>query len=366
MLCLHAMDKENIPPSKKRKLSLSLNRNGFKDVDEEELATAQKGFVPNNTSRCNKWALNNFEAWRTSGSLDDTAHRYPKEILLTDDKKELCSCLCKYVMETRKENGEPYPPKTVFNLLSGLLRFTREKKANAFNFLSQSDADFAPLQKVMDSFFRQLHADGIGTRIHQSDVLSYEDEASLWDKSVLGVDNPQQLIHAVFFYCGLNFCLRGGDEHRGLKLSQLKRVVLPDPEDLAKSTVCYEYIEHGSKNNLGGLKQVRKRQPNKVVRHFANPAIGDKCLVRLLDLYFSKRPEFKDHNSDSDAFYLRPLEKYSNVSGKPWYYTRAIGHNTLKGMMKSMCKEAGIPAENKSNHSLRATAATRMLTCRCS
>ena len=78
-----------------------------------------------------------------------------------------------------------------------------------------------------------------------------------------------------------------------------------------------------------------------------------------MDLYSSKRPTFPAGNPDNDVFYLRPVGKFDPM--KPWYYTRAIGHNTLKGMLKSICQEAGIPFENKSNHSLRATATTRLI-----
>ena len=54
-------DKENVPPAKKPRLSLSLKINRFKKVSDEEVLSAKKGFVPNNTLRCNKWALNNFQ-----------------------------------------------------------------------------------------------------------------------------------------------------------------------------------------------------------------------------------------------------------------------------------------------------------------
>lgn len=62
------------------------------------------------------------------------------------------------------------------------------------------------------------------------------------------------------------FCLRGGDEHRSLKVSQFERVMVSDPDNFGCTTVCYEYVEHGSKKNLGGLKQVKRQQSNKVVR----------------------------------------------------------------------------------------------------
>ena len=348
-------EKENFPPPKKRRLSLKLNRNRFKKATEVDVSDAMKGFVPKNTARCNKWAVNNFESWRSSLSNE----KFPEDILFTDDKKLLCDCLCRFVLETRKASGEEYPPKTIFNILSGLLRHLRENKNDAVNFLDQSISKFIPLHNVMDSYFRQLHSKGIGTNPHQSEIITMDEEKIMWTKGVLGIESPKQLLYAVFYYCGLNLCLRGGDEHRGLRVSQFTRLVVPDPKNANVMTVCYEYTEHGSKNNLGGVKQVRNRKPNKVVRHFANQQVGNKCLVRLLDLYLSKRPQFEPEAPDSDAFYLRPLEKFEQC--KCWFYARAIGHNTLKGMVKTICKEAGLSIENRSNHSLRATAATRLM-----
>ena len=62
-------------------------------------------------------------------------------------------------METRKENGEKYPPKTLFNLLSGLLCYTCDKKlSDSFNIFNVEDGNFAPLKNVMNSYFKQLHS----------------------------------------------------------------------------------------------------------------------------------------------------------------------------------------------------------------
>ena len=55
----------------------------------------------------------------------------------------------------------------------------------------------------------------------------------------------------------------------------------------------------------------------------------------------------------NDAFYLAPLKNY-----KPgcWFSRSPVGQKNFLG---NMCKEAGIPGY-KTNHSLRATAATRL------
>ena len=61
-------------------------------------------------------------------------------------------------------------------------------------------------------------------------------------------DSPKALFRAVFFLNGRNFCLRGGDEHRRLKLSQIKRYSAPDR---------YVNTENSSKNRSGGMAQMR-------------------------------------------------------------------------------------------------------------
>ena len=56
------------------------------------------------------------------------------------------------------------------------------------------------------------------------------------------------------------------------------------------------------------------------------------------------------------AFYLTPLK---NPTKDCWFSHIPLGHNTLKNYIGNMCKKAGIKGYT-TNHSLRATAATRL------
>ena len=75
------------------------------------------------------------------------------------------------------------------------------------------------------------------------------------------------------------FILRGGVEHRNLKLSQLKQNHDPDH---------YVYQENASKTNSGSFKKLRIK--GKVVPIYACPDLGERCPVDILDTYLSKLP----------------------------------------------------------------------------
>ena len=89
---------------------------------------------------------------------------------------------------------------------------------------------------------------GVDSDSKESEVLSKDEEKQRWEGGVLECNSPKALFRAVFFLNGKNFCLRGGDEHRSLKFSQLKRHHGPDH---------YVYMENASKNRSGGLAQIR-------------------------------------------------------------------------------------------------------------
>ena len=109
------------------------------------------------------------------------------------------------------------------------------------------------------------------------------------------------------------------------------------------------YTEDVSKSNRGGLKH--KKVQAKSVDAFENPN-KERCVVRCYETYLSHVPEKKPLN----AFYLRPLVK---PQGKVWFCSSAYGRTKLSNSVSTICKLAGIPGF-RTNHSLRATSATRL------
>ncbi len=172
-----------------------------------------------------------------------------------------------------------------------------------------------------------------------------EFKQQLWESNTLGLHSPQALLNAVFYLNGKNFCLRGGEEHRALKISQVERC--SDPPS-------YRYVENGSKNRNSTFAQ--RYVTNKIVPIHANPALKEQCHVRVLDLYYAKL--LRD-GMGKDVFYLRLLPKMPAKQDLPWFSSVPVGRNELHKMVQKMCADAGISGK-KTNHNLRATGASQL------
>ena len=69
-----------------------------------------------------------------------------------------------------------------------------------------------PVHVVLERLFRELHSKGIKAVRRQSEIIAATEDSLLWEKSEMGTHSPSALLNSVFFYNGLNFVLRGGDE----------------------------------------------------------------------------------------------------------------------------------------------------------
>ena len=91
-----------------------------KVTSEQELAECFKGFVTKATQENTKWALRNFQEWREWHQFHDCIEVIPEDLLVGRDAVALNRWLSLYVKETRRQDGEPFPLRTIDMLLSGL------------------------------------------------------------------------------------------------------------------------------------------------------------------------------------------------------------------------------------------------------
>ena len=121
---------------------------------------AAKGVVPLNTKVTNEWALRNLRSWMETRN-NNCAEKVPNDILSCDDAEVVCKWLCRFVQETRKENGENYPPSTIQSLLSAFQTVVQGNKVT-FRFFDKSGLKFRNLRNTLDSVCVSLRKEGIG------------------------------------------------------------------------------------------------------------------------------------------------------------------------------------------------------------
>ena len=172
------------------------------------------------------------------------------------------------------------------------------------NFLDREDSSFTSFLLTLDNLFKSLQSDGVGAESAQTKNISNEEESLLWSSGVINVETPKGLLQAVFYFNGKCFCLRGGQEHRDLGVSQLQRLYKPER---------YLYSEIASKNRPGGKNQSRFN--HKTVTVVANPYVGIRCHVFILNKYLSKVP---NEAIEKDLFYCKPLPEASNNDQAAW------------------------------------------------
>ena len=132
---------KNPPAIKKPKLSLSLKNHKEKANQEapvlkekncsadssdrftfvasdEMLKKASNGVAPINTEYSTLWAEKNILSWAENCNKKMPHDPVPIDLLHSHDPELVCKYLCCFAMETRKENGELYPPAIIRLLLS--------------------------------------------------------------------------------------------------------------------------------------------------------------------------------------------------------------------------------------------------------
>jgi len=93
------------------------------------------------------------------------------------------NCLQRFVGEVRSD-GLSFPPKTIYQMLCGLLRHSRNYQADATNLLDRKDTRFKKLHNSCDVIFCGLHEEGIGAEKKAAQVTLPEHKDKFWEKGV--------------------------------------------------------------------------------------------------------------------------------------------------------------------------------------
>ena len=147
----------------------------FPSLSSEEMEKLSTKYVPGNTEKMTKWAFNALSAWRDTHNKMFSADQCPLDIFKNCKAATLNKWLARFVAKARKEDGSPYPPKTIQALLTGLLRHTHASTGKEPpNFLQKDDLCFKSLHNAIDNVYCDLLGQGIGIQTNSAATLTKE------------------------------------------------------------------------------------------------------------------------------------------------------------------------------------------------
>ena len=274
-----------------------------------------------------KWAVGAYNRWRSFRSeifharYTTKVTHYNREIRPIDqsarDVDELKADMCDFIVEIRKENGEQYPPNSMYDLVSGLSLYLEREHGFTNKLVSGA---FREIRNTLDNVMKERTAEGVVGRPEREPILD-EHESILWEKGILGEDSPHKLRQTVFFLIGLRFGLRGLKEQHDLRRypdSQINIVKIDGKDALV-------YREFQSKTRQGGISD-RGKNPARVAYSFCT-GYRPRCLVELYRKYLFLGPRGSYH---WPKFYVQTDSSWQPGS-EYWYTNRPVGKNTLGG-----------------------------------
>lgn len=307
----------------------------FAECEPLEASDLKKLATPKATQTKANWANNVYQKWRVWKENITNALIPPlSEMTLNQIDKTLAQ----FTREVRKENGDRYPGRSLKELILSLQKHL-ELNGTIVRLL---ESNMEGIRAALDLEMKISTRMGLGLTTNQAAPVSSDIQDQLWQNGVLGDSDPKALVRAVFYLVGVNFGVRGGDEQRGLSS---KNFEFGTENGRHKLT----YRETVSKTFKGGLRN--KHPPRQAVVFETD---GPRCIVKLMRKYLDLTPP----GATEMGLYLKPLEKPRE---DVWYSKQYLGHNTLKKMVSEIMQEGGCGGLGKfTNHSLRATTATRL------
>ncbi len=322
--------------------AMTLRPRRFREVKDDEICCAIEERIPRNTVKSTAWCMRIFSDWCKERAVSVELTAMPAS--------EINKFVTKFVYEVVKQDGSPYPPNSLYQIIVGLQRHLREDGRPEIAFFDDRSPVFDDLRKSLDARMKQLACDGLGMERKSADPISREMEVQLCEKGLFSRETSEGLVNVVYFYNCKLFGLRSGDEHSSLTVEQFK-FGISDGSEYVQFTGS-EYVQFTgstSKTYHGGLKH-RKLLP-KVLKIHSVPELGERDIVCCYKYYLSLILE-------KGAFYRRP-SKASPLVKQPSFTNQVIGKNSLSGLVKKFCSQAGFVG-NFTGHSGKVTCATEL------
>ena len=181
----------------------------YNKASEEKVKKMMEITFQERTEAKIKWALRCYSDWREMhlDRVDYEDEVYDADLVDTSclTKENLEFVLCRFICEVKKSRVEgDYPGSTLYQMTCALQNHLKKK---GFNWKLVHGEEFSDFQRVLDKVMQEHAASAIGTVKRQAQFISMDIEKKLWEKNILGEENPEKLRNMVLYLVGINCAL---------------------------------------------------------------------------------------------------------------------------------------------------------------
>ena len=132
-------------------------------TSDQDFTDILKETESKHTRKNTMWSLRILTEWcRTNDIKPDISSMSAEQINFN---------MSRFVLEVRRQDGEPYPPRSLYIIMCGILRHLRESGVS-FNFFDEKYVRFHQLQRTLDARMKQLTKEGKGCQKKQAEPIT--------------------------------------------------------------------------------------------------------------------------------------------------------------------------------------------------
>uniref|UniRef100_A0A3B4BMA5 TRASH domain-containing protein n=1 Tax=Periophthalmus magnuspinnatus TaxID=409849 RepID=A0A3B4BMA5_9GOBI len=245
-----------------------------------------------------------------------------REDVLQCTTAELSLCLCFFISEIKRPNGESYSPDSLYSLAS----FRR-------CYFLRFSADFTTM---LGDFKPIITSSGY--------VHSRVEESFMWECKQLGAYSPIVLLNTLLFFCCKHFGFRTVAQHRQLSFAHVMRCTKTDPSN-NKTTFLRFYPPVPL--HMPPTKRKGEDPTEEVLEMPENAENPLRCPVRLYEFYLSKCSESVKQRTN--LFYLLP-ERCCVPNSPLWFSSTPLDDATMESMLVRILSMRELHPKFSSNH----------------
>ena len=176
-------------------------------ISSDECRRFEDSWVSDASRRKWNWVLNIFEEWRETRNeavlkVENSGEPVLNHRIAEMSDEDLDFFLARFVAEVRKEDGQEYPGKTIYEMICSLQCYLRFQRKGPLFLIDKKCCKFRNLNSALDFVLKERAGEGIGRITSKAEVITPDQMEYLWQNGFWASDTPELLRNTILVVFG--------------------------------------------------------------------------------------------------------------------------------------------------------------------